>query len=406
MSEIARRLLEDVGLSGSRWRDLISRVENLPRDEFDAVAKRIDELDMGEFSSADREVLRESLRALVARHTEFADAEWAIPGDLLRPYVAAYDRCEPVDPVAKHAWLFSDRPHLIARGSDDWEARAAALSAARIAAVRELLAGGGIPLLLSFAAEVIHPVEVGFALGRGDVLAGQEAAFLAQTLGATGVADRVLALGYVQGRASTEGRQWLETLAESDVVARSGPQGKADVLCCLPFDERTWDRVEALDEETQRLYWSQVSIYGRGELTEVDHERALSLMVAHGAITNALRFVGLYTRKNQARVPVSSIANLLRRAIESSVARTIDWAQLVHEVAKLIDILAEAEESGADDPTLAELARLEWLFLPLLEFRRSPRALHRALSSDPAFFIEVLGMVYRSDDDVPKEHTE
>jgi hypothetical protein len=406
VSEIARRLLEDVGLSGSRWRDLISRVENLPRDEFDAVAKRIDELDMGGFSSADREVLRESLRALVARHTEFASAEWAIPGDLIRPFAAAYDRCEPVDPVAKHAWLFSDRPDLIAPGGDDWEARAAALSAARIAAVRELQASGGIPLLLSFAAGVTHPVEVGFALGRGDVLADQEAAFLAQTLGAISVAHRVLALGYVQGRVSTEGRQWLETLAESDVVAGSGPQGKADGLCCLPFDERTWDRVEALDEETRRLYWSQVSISGRGELAEIDHERALSLMVAHGALANALRFVALYTRKNQARVPVSSVANLLRRATEQSAATTIDWPQLSHEVASLIDVLAATEASGADDSALAELARLEWLFLPLLEFRRSPRALHRALASDPAFFAEVLGMVYRSDDDVPKEHTE
>lgn len=402
VSEVARRLLEDVGTDGHRWHDLIGRIDDVPRAEFGAAVQRLNTVDVQAFSPADRKAVWDSLRAVISRHTEFPDAQWAMPGEQIDMLKQAHARFEPADPIVGHAWLFSDRPDIMAPGGEDWREREAALQAARSEAVRALHAEGGVPLLLDFATRVAHPWDVGFAVGRSGILAGQEDDFLSQVLGATSEPHRALALGYVYGRASTEGQPWLEAKRSSDLITRGTPQQRADFYRCLPFEERVWDQIEAMDEDTQRLYWTQVVLWGRGELSDVDHERAVANLVKHGRLDAALDFISLYTRENKARVPAPVITDALRRAIDPTNSGAINWSALTRGVATLLDIL-----DAWDGMDVSQLARFEWFFLPLLEHhRRPPRALHRALATDPGFFHDVLQLVYRAEGDEPTDISE
>lgn len=64
-----------------------------------------------------------------------------------------------------------------------------------------------------------------------------------------------------------------------------------------------------------------------------------------------------------------------------------------HDVANLLDHL-----SGQPVIDRTYLAQLEWRYLPLLELHeRSPRILHGELARNPQFFVDVIGIVYRSD---------
>ncbi len=400
-TEVARRLLSDVGTNGCRWGDLIARVDRLPRAEFEAAAARLNEADLATFSSADRRIVWDSLRAVISRHTAYPDAPWAMKGEQIEPLRRAYARFEPADPLVRHAWLFSDRPEVLVSGEDDWQGRNVALETARADAVRALHAGGGVPLLLTFAVQVERPWYVGHALGRSDLLADREDDLLAQTLGAPNAAHRDLALGYLRGRAARGGHQWLEAIRTSEVIARGTPQGRADLYRCLPFEARTWDQMEALDEETRRLYWSGAPVWGLAEVGDDDHARVVANLVRHGHLEAAIHFIALYARENHARVPAPIIADMLAGAIEAPNQATIDWDALDHDVATLLDVLDAAAEIDT-----TQVARFEWFFLPLLTRQRDPRTLHRALATDPAFFNEVLRWVYHADGDESRELSE
>ena len=66
----------------------------------------------------------------------------------------------------------------------------------------------------------------------------------------------------------------------------------------------------------------------------------------------------------------------------------------------LLDFLVRADY----DP--ARVARLEWRLMPALHHReRSPATLHRLLAEDPDFFVEVVSLVYRAENEEPKEVT-
>jgi hypothetical protein len=193
-----------------------------------------------------------------------------------------------------------------------------------------------------------------------------------------------------------------EAKIASDLVARGTPQQRVDLYHCLPFEERVWDQIETMDEDTQRLYWTQMSIWGRGELSDIDHERVVANLVKHNRVDTALHFISLYTRENRARVPAPVIADVLQQVIERPGSETIDWGALGYDVAKLLDILDVTEGMDA-----SQLARFEWFFLPLLEnYGRPPRVLHRALATEPAFFSEVLKWIYRAKGEEPTDISE
>ena len=73
-----------------------------------------------------------------------------------------------------------------------------------------------------------------------------------------------------------------------------------------------------------------------------------------------------------------------------------------YHIRELIRLLQENSEVSLDD-----LSRIEWNYLPLLEFQgdTAPRTLEKRLSMAPEFFCEVVHLIYRSDKEktAPKE---
>lgn len=67
IEEIIGRLLEDVGLDGQRWQDLIEKVDDVPKQQRDAVIDRLLRVDVGDFGPADRTLIRDALRLVVSR---------------------------------------------------------------------------------------------------------------------------------------------------------------------------------------------------------------------------------------------------------------------------------------------------------------------------------------------------
>jgi addiction module HigA family antidote len=397
--EVVERLLEDVGTDGKRWRSLIEKLDDMPKEQHDAVVRRLSEVDVASFTPDDRLVVSDTLRSMISRHREFPDTDWAMPGEWVDNLQRAYVRFEPVDPVPRYAWLFTHYPDLLESSGREWLVKRGDVEAARLEAAREVHEVGGVELLYELAASAELPGELGISLGTGRVLPDEEEADILEGLGSSEDTRKYLARGLVTGRFREEGWQWVEDMLPA--VSRWSSEQKADFFLCLPFEGRSWDRLEATeDEAARRRYWSQISPYGLSN--GADCARAVDGFVAHGRPHAAVDLISLHVGDEGMSLSPSTMADALERVVHTAPEESINWSMFSHHVGRVLDAL---EASGEVED--GRMAKLEWYFMPLFgHYGRAPRTLHRELSRNPGFFSEIITLVFKAEDEEPKELSE
>lgn len=396
--EIVERQLEDVGTSGSRWRALIEDLHEV-RSEFDKIVGQLKSLDPQALTETDKVAIWDSLRKFVSRHRRFHDAQWALPDELVDRLDDLQGRFEPIDPIIKRVWLFSDDPDLpYKRSEDEYDT---AVEEAQTKSIEGLYVLGGLPLIFKLTEQARCPWKVGTALGTTKLYDGSEGELLTQCLGSPNRSLQQLGMNFLIKRRSTKGLEWVVGLQVQNEWTGWTPQQRADYFRCLPFTDRTTrEALDLQDEETQRLYWSEVGPYGHGKLEGEFSEMVVEKFVKYDQLETAIVFLDLYAHRKECPVPPKLIAEVLTKATRASV-QEIDWKGHGHRVAELLEHLAK---SGQVPDT--ELAQLEWYFLPFLRFDRRPITLFKALADDPEFFVEMLKFVYLAENQEPQEATE
>lgn len=397
--EIVTRLLTDVGTNGRRWRDLVFKVDDVSKEQHDAIVERLLAIDVGSFNSEDRLTVWNALKEVISRHREFPDAKWAMPKEMVDRLQKAYDRFKPEDLISRHAGLFSRVPKLLNPPERDWRARHDALETARLNAVLELKAEGGLPLLLDYAARVERPEEVGFTVGKNGLLEEEEDEILGRKLGSAVAAENSFGRGFVTGRFSSQGWDWVDSKLSADMASVWLPEQRADFLASLTFEARTWDMLEAMDDQTKRLYWSRAPAFGLPN--RADAERAALKLIEYGRPHVAIDFIALYTDEEGPAVPPSVIAQALERLLEVLNEGPVDLSSIGYDITRLLSRLA-----ASDEIERSRVASLEWAYLPIIENYGSPKVLHQELSSNPDFFAEVVSLVYKGEDEERREVTE
>ena len=389
VQEIAGRLLEDVGESGTRWEDLIAALPNLPPDEHKAVVDRLGSLDPEGMRPEDRSRIWDGLRKLVVRHRSFPDADWALPEVRLEPLAAIMERWEPEEPTARYGWLFSHAPDLPEGLEADWVAHEQAVAHARLGAVRALYDRGGLAEIMAIVGAVEVPGELGVTLGRSALAEAEEDGLLSNHLAANDVSRAQFARGFAFGRISSRGREWAT--AKLMGIGRSWtPAQQAEILVCMPTDPETWDLAATLGQETERCYWRLVSPYG---INNIDAARAVRNFLKHDRPFGAIKLLA-----DREVTPASLAAEALESALQTSTPTDRPDSSFGYEVGELLDRLASSA-----DVEEGRIARLEWAFLPLLRHRRTPKLLHRELARNPDLFADVVSVVFRAADEEPRE---
>jgi len=395
--EVVERLLEDVGTDGGRWRDLVEKVDDLPKEQHDAVVEKLLEVDVESFAPEDRLAVRDALRDVISSHRQFPDAAWAMPGEWVNKLQRAYERFEADDPVSRYAWLFTHHPDLLEPSSREASVRREDVEAARLQAAQEVYATGGYELLHDLAASSEVPGELGVTVGKSELLTVEEEDdLLREGLGSSEDLRGYFARGFVVGRFRERGWPWVESKLP-EILSWSSEQ-KSDFFFCLPFEGRTWDSLDAMDdEEAQRLYWSRIGVYGLSNAA--DCTRAVDRFISHGRPHAAVDLISLHLSDEEAAIPPSVMAAALERAVQAAPKERMDWSMFSYHVGRVLDAL---EASGEVEEE--RIAALEWYFMPLFgHYGRAPRTLHRALSRDPSFFVEIITLVFKAEDEEPKE---
>jgi transcriptional regulator with XRE-family HTH domain len=386
---IADRLLEDVGDNVHRWTNLIEIMGNFQPETRQKMAAQL-HASISEINDpAGRAMLRDSLRRLLHRHRQFADADWALPEQDLTDFDRAYQALEPDDPVRRVAWIFCpgavapDRVAENALYSPDYQGQA------RVEAIADLYAAAGAEGVIRLVEAAGYPGLVGQAVAQAPQLEALvdpllEQALKAQTPTMTEMA-RVL-MGYAQLK---RGRAWLEAWSERAQAQAWPEEAVLQILHALPADRATWGRVGRAGSEIEQKYWASLGIHQLGG-SVAEKSWALRQIMSAGRYRRACVFIG-------SRIAEGYAVELMIEAL-TGAARDEDPAFLGGNDATMfnwaIEQMFRALDANPDVPR-DKLVSLEWAYFLALKFSSWPAPnVQRALSTDPNFFVSILCMIY------------
>ncbi|MCC6244592.1 MAG: hypothetical protein IT353_17240, partial [Gemmatimonadaceae bacterium] len=317
---------------------------------------------------------------------------------------------------------------------DEHRARVAAQRVSSASAWYEALGAGG---LLDAAERVADAGALGEALATSGVIAdeSEEHAFLTRAFDGMSadvpaLPRHVLAEAFLRGRGNAVGVE--HTLALLASSTEWNPVARAVALLTLPATATTWEHVEALPPEGQAYYWQHLFAFrvesheaavaldalarferphaaldlaahvlarearDAAEQRDVTSLDAVQAEVADGMsrpIAEMLAHANDADTAGRGGISVQHVADLLERA--ATVERDVTGQRLDgYDLARL---LATLRAAGASEVSRERVVRIEWLWLPSMDYGSEPAALNQYLSRHPAFFAQLVASVYQSD---------
>jgi len=395
-AQIVSRALQYAGDSDIRLLKLIEHLASFDRESRTKSLVTIDRFLERNTSPVGHSVWH-ALNHEVTRHRFFAATDWSMKEDELTEFDAVVRKHEPVDPVAKIRPLFDDwMPHIgVMSDLSDKETESARVTSLR--SVLETLGPSGIVSLYkqskipSLIAEPLAKLALPLdTLSQLMMMCVKEQPLLMD------FAIQISAIGRMQF-----GEAWESlTLGVLDEIGDS-PKLRAQIFLGWPIERKTWAYVESLGDGSIDEYWAQVNSLPREESIEclifaVDKFRA------GGRSLDVICLLYQQTEK----LPSSLLISLLEEAYQAIGGGDRKFGNMLsYYLAEIFKVLREKQEASLND-----LARLEYAYLPLLRHEKMPLTLHKLMSEDPKFFVEVLSHVFRKNgsdaNDVPSEKSD
>ena len=386
--------------SAEKLGELIRHLPDLPPPAHESLLNYLRSQEIANLPESERLPLWESLDKIVRQHRKAAaaDAQWALPEQALLKIEETANALAPQAPELKYQRLFGNQDFDLFDGRGNYDEQRERLDRERQRAVQTILTGGRLKDVLVFAQNVAAPYQVGRALG---VIASDEleAEILPTLLDRTEETEKQVAAGFVWVRYRAFEWTWVDGVLQREWTTAQ----QAKFLEFLPFEEEVWRRVaDQLGEQDEGRYWRNVVVNPYG--ADRDLTTAIEkLLVYHRAI-QAVRCVSRTVNDDDHFDESLATCALLALLEEPSDIKHLDS----HETVEVITRLQKSSTADRD-----ALFKIEWNFLSWLDqfSSGSPITLEQRLASDPAFFAEVVRLVYRStkddqDDAQPDEHRE
>ena len=385
---ISERLLTDVGLNAARWGDVLDQLATLvPGPE--AALTALEHAEPHIVDATDRDRLRQRLRHFLHLHRRHRAADWALPAEVLDRLHTVYERLMPADPLVRDAWLFEPHVELPALAEEGWQAEQRAVATARAEAAKALHAECGAVGVRALARRLASPRFLGAAVFEGG-LRGQALEELIETAarsdheGERGLAHGLIVAAFREYQAS-----WALAL-----IARARTEGWGDtalltVLRALPMERWVWDQAAAAGPDIEAGYWRTIPVFWLDRDSQ-EVAFAISQLLRVGRAVSAL---DLAANADQAEVPTRLLVELLRAAAApTTTPGADDPLPSAHDVAAVFTILDQRDDIDAQT-----LGQLEWIWLRALTHSSRPvKLLPKALSEQPALFVQMLKAVFKS----------
>jgi transcriptional regulator with XRE-family HTH domain len=392
-SAIGQRLLEHASKDDERWHALLDLWPNFDAQWRAAAVDRLTDVARGLTNPEKIEAIRDNLRSLLAKHRAFADAQWAMGEEALKPLDTVFEILQPTGVQERVRWMF--RPGAAGlKPNVDWGEQQAELELKQCEAAEQLLAELTPDQLFAFARTITMQRAFGAAIANSTLPDELKRALMKRGIVASDSADAEVGLGimYVlKLRAKSKGDLWVQKLWKQAAAEEWGKQAELRIVQALPANAPTWKRIEARGKAFSDAYWRALPTYSIPR--EADVSYVVDRLLQQDRAIDAVGWLGHHI---QLKPDGSLLVSVLHAAVKASQPLEGNAATMFsYHVGIILDYLEAAPSVNERD-----IVGLEWIyFQPLRYSQRSTRTLQRALARDPEFFVYLIKLIYLPEED-------
>lgn len=386
-------------LSYATKNNLIESVQNFVSvtDEIrKGILQALKESKPDEYLKEERDKMRANLRSTLNWLNSFGDQK-------MRAYVVPLNKIlkhfEPKDIIEKVGWLVSDPwPRMPEGDRKNFEANDKNVLEKRKLAARELLNKAPLVDILKFSKTIQYVWFFGDALGRAIKSEKEEAKILDTILKDKNVHNH-LVCGFAQGRITMTDHNWV-----SKQIKKLKKRGTYSAQACallymgLPEGASVWEEVKKQGPKVEKFYWEQASGFSREDLLK-DSKIAIEKLLDVNRPGAALKIAGDH-RNN------SADSELLQRLLLSILSMDIEKEKHQLDSWHIEGVFQQLHDRN--ELSLEQIAKLEWPFIKILDNYGKGTldlAIHKVLQRDPAFFTQLVSMLWKRDDHKPEQET-
>lgn len=340
------------------------------------------------YASPEGSALWHQLRDFVARHEAFLDADWSLKGEELARLKDLLEQYRPSDAIAQARILFDSCEERVGANSNTEREN---LETARVVELRRIHETLGIQGLLRLAKSVKLPRRMGLAFHEVELPYNDAAGLIFSLMDLDGEYYN-LACDISGSLRYREGQDWVHYFTKFIVPRCTSSKDIALLLACWPNDNGTWTFARSLSQEVADSYWREVGSLPWNASSDALQE-AITELRRVGRSLSIL--TSLHNRIGE--IDSSTLLSLLDESVaEISSGAHDSTTMLSYSVGEVFTALA-----SRDDVTPLEVARREYVYLPLIEDSVKGLSVHTLLATAPAEYVAILKHIFVSQYEEP-----
>jgi hypothetical protein len=385
----------------TRWHEFIKELPQLPRESFDAAIAKLRAKNAGDFSDEAAIKLCSQLREIVCHHREFADAEWALPKEVVDQLGEVLQRFVPDDLVTRHQFLFDTYlPNLTDPApSRDFKKSQELIEQARSNALEEIWRAQQASGIKRLSESVKFPSSLGICIGNSSFVNEIEEMVLSWLGNDNNSLDQT-ARAYI-GVRYVQNPDWLETIR-----GQFGGHWHDDMWACfcsgLPFKKAAFDFLETLPEGVRHHYWQNIEAYYLQKEEQECANWVIEQLLAHNRPFAAINAAALHITARKTGLNGNLLARILEHAATDPADHemtSINYSRNITDVLKALQCNADIDET--------RLARIEWVYVPIFRYNDiRPAALFKEIAKNPCFFVHLICLAFKADPPIEGEFTD
>lgn len=374
---IINMALDMVGRNHTRLINIIEAMSDFEPELRERSVNLIDTYLLNESVSDNHREVWTALRDELNRHKSFPDADWSLlEGELEKINVIVKEH-QPDNQVDRVSWLFDDwTPNI----QGNIEYRDDLVNEARCEAISELIEVQGIDGILDLAVRAKLPQFV--------------ASSAVEIVNDYNLIKEVIIMSYqrkddldnfasmVSGLAAGKFKNsWVDVFSKLVESEKLSTELVLSHLLMWPDERSTWSVVAKNGDEIEKNYWKRKSAHLAKGTTD-DLAFSMRQYMRFGRYTAAISVV--HRRANE--VPVELLFEILDLAVSELNSREAPADTMF---SYYLNYIFEYLSQQDDIPDM-EIARREYMYLPLIEKRDKTLTVHRVMASNPEFYMSVI----------------
>lgn len=329
------------------------------------------------------------LHAFVAKHEAYSYTEWAIKGGELEGIKRLVEQYKPTDLIAQARHLFDEWvPHInekVGKSFEDAEM-------VRAEALQNIHAAYGVEGLLRLAKTVKLPAQMSQGFEKLDLEFKEIGTLIFSLLEVGGeCSDLACRISGVQRRKNPD--SWA-TYFEKHILPRTSTiKDAAWLIASWPDTTNTWDFVARQGLTFSETYWKN---FGSVPYHGTVAERAAAIAMLRSVGCSVRVITSLHERI--ADIPSQTLLELLDESVTEISANGHASSMVSYALGEIFEAL-----SARNDLPAVDVARREYIYLPLIEDYVKGLAVYRVLTADASEYVEIVANVYAGKNEVRTE---